>query len=92
MTSIEVMGVREKIRSHVGAESAENIIFTSNCSEALNYAILGSVKRGGHIIITCNEHNSVYRPVEYLKKTIMFLILYAKQTQTELSQHMKLKS
>lgn len=68
MTSIEVMGVREKIRSHVGAESAENVIFTSNCSEALNYAIFGSAKRGGHIIITCNEHNSVYRPVEYLKK------------------------
>ena len=67
-TSIEVMGVREKIRSHVGALSAENIIFTSNCSEALNYAILGSAKRGGHIIITCNEHNSVYRPVEFLKR------------------------
>lgn len=67
-TSIEVMGVREKIRAHVGAMSAENVIFTSNCSEALNYAILGSAKRNGHIIITCNEHNSVYRPVEYLKR------------------------
>lgn len=67
-TSIKVMSVRETIRAHVGASSAENVIFTSNCSEALNYAILGSAKPGGHIIITCNEHNSVFRPVEHLKK------------------------
>lgn len=67
-TSIEVMGVREKIRAHVGAEKAENVIFTSGCTEALNFAILGSARRGGHIIISCNEHNSVLRPVEYLKR------------------------
>lgn len=67
-TSIEVMGVREKIRAHVGAEKAENVIFTSGCTEALNFAILGSARRGGHIIITCNDHNSVLRPVEHLKR------------------------
>lgn len=67
-TSIEVMGVREKIRAHVNAEKAENVIFTSGCTEALNFAILGSARRGGHIIITCNDHNSVLRPVEHLKR------------------------
>ncbi len=68
--SVEVMSVRETIRSHVGATKAENVIFCCNCTEALNYAIFGTAKPGGHIIITANEHNSVYRPVMELKRRI----------------------
>ncbi|MBE6741290.1 MAG: aminotransferase class V-fold PLP-dependent enzyme [Ruminococcaceae bacterium] len=40
-----------------------NIVFTKNCTEALNIAIRGSVKQGEHIIISSLEHNSVYRVV-----------------------------
>lgn len=43
--------------------NADRVIFTKNCTEALNYAILGSVKDGGHVIATCFEHNSVLRPL-----------------------------
>lgn len=67
-TALEVMSVREQLREYVNSDKAENVIFTSNCSEALNMAILGSAKKNGHIIITCNEHNSVFRPVYYLNK------------------------
>lgn len=42
-------------------------IFTKNCTEALNIAIFGSVKPGGHVITTIYEHNSVLRPLNYLK-------------------------
>lgn len=47
--------------------SPERVIFTKNCTEALNLAILGSAKRGGHVITTTFEHNSVLRPLNHLK-------------------------
>lgn len=45
----------------------EKCIFTKNCTEALNTAIFGSLKKGGHVITTIFEHNSVLRPLNYLK-------------------------
>ena len=46
----------------------ERVIFTKNCTEALNLAIFGTVKRGGHVITTAYEHNSVLRPLHFLKE------------------------
>lgn len=43
--------------------SPERVIFTKNCTEALNQAILGSVRKNGHVITTIYEHNSVLRPL-----------------------------
>ena len=45
----------------------ERVIFTKNCTEALNLAIFGSLKTGGHVITTVYEHNSVLRPLYALK-------------------------
>ncbi|MCL2675199.1 MAG: aminotransferase class V-fold PLP-dependent enzyme [Firmicutes bacterium] len=49
--------------------SAERVIFTGGCTEALNLAILGGIKAGGHVITTPFEHNSVLRPLYHLGKT-----------------------
>lgn len=49
--------------------SAEKVIFTGGCTEALNLAIFGTAKRGGHIITTVFEHNSVLRPIYSLAKS-----------------------
>ncbi|MNW32909.1 Cysteine desulfurase [compost metagenome] len=46
-----------------------DIAFTSNTTEALNLAIKGYVKPGDHVIATMVEHNSVRRPLEFLKRT-----------------------
>ncbi len=46
----------------------ERVIFTKNCTEALNIAIFGVLKRGDHVVTTPMEHNSVLRPLEHLKK------------------------
>lgn len=46
----------------------EKTIFTKNCTEALNLAILGTAKQGGHVVTTVFEHNSVLRPLYHLKK------------------------
>lgn len=58
---------RAKVASLVGA-SRDRVIFTSNCTEALNMAILGSAKLRGHVITTAYEHNSVLRPLFELKR------------------------
>lgn len=60
-----VYETREKAAAMFGADS-ERVIFTNNCTTALNTAIKGTVKKGDHIIISCLEHNSVLRPVHKL--------------------------
>lgn len=56
---------REKASSMFGTES-ERVIFTHNCTSALNTAIKGTLTKGDHVIISCLEHNSVLRPVHTL--------------------------
>ena len=40
-----------------------NIVFTLNCTHALNTAIFGFLNKGGHVITTAYEHNSTLRPL-----------------------------
>ncbi len=58
---------RKELAELFGAEDLSRVILTKNCTEALNIALLGTAKKGGHIIISCYEHNSVIRPLEMLK-------------------------
>lgn len=67
IASEKIYDVREKI-GRMFNFSAENVVFTKNCTEALNIAIKGSVKKGDHIIISDLEHNSVSRVAEGLKR------------------------
>ncbi len=57
---------REKLGELFNAEP-ERVIFTKNCTEALNIAIFGLFKDGGHVITTVYEHNSVLRPLFHLR-------------------------
>ena len=61
-----IFETRENIKDFFGAKSYE-IIFTKNCTEALNLAIFGTLKSGDHVITTCYEHNSILRPLNLLK-------------------------
>lgn len=45
-----------------------NVVFTKNCTEALNLAILGTATPGAHVVTTALEHNSVLRPLFMLQK------------------------
>lgn len=51
---------RELLSSYFDGYGAERVIFTKNCTEALNIALF-SLK--GHVIATELEHNSVLRPL-----------------------------
>ena len=45
----KIYSVRERVGEFFGF-SPQNVVFTKNCTEALNMAIKGSVKKGEHII------------------------------------------
>jgi len=61
---------RSKLKDMFHCPSEENIIFTHNITHALNYAIMGILRPGDHVITTSMEHNSVIRPLRYLEKSI----------------------
>lgn len=63
-----VFACRELLSSLFCGYSFERVVFTKNCTEALNLAILGTLKQGDHAVTTCLEHNSVLRPLEALKR------------------------
>ena len=68
-TAMEIYKVRSLLAEMFGAKSEENIIFTLNCTHALNLAIKGLAKNGGHAVTSCLEHNSVMRPLNKLKSS-----------------------
>lgn len=65
--AIEVSNIREKLCRMFGLENPQNVIFTQNCTDSLNLAILGTAKKGGHVITTTYEHNSTLRPLKKLE-------------------------
>ncbi len=63
----KIFETRENLKEFFGAKNHE-LIFTKNCTEALNLAIFGTLKNGDHVITTCYEHNSVLRPLKALEE------------------------
>ena len=49
-------------------EKPENVVFTLNATHALNIAIKSILHKGGHVVISSMEHNSVVRPLNKLKE------------------------
>lgn len=68
---LSVTGAELVYRSRQAVSTAfccptERVIFTKNCTEALNTAIFGVLTKGDHVITTVYEHNSVLRPLYHL--------------------------
>ncbi len=61
-----VFSVREELAGFFGLSHAENIVFTQNCTHALNLVISGIGRYGDHFLISNLEHNSVLRTVDQL--------------------------
>lgn len=62
-------GTRKTLADLFGVKNPNDIALTSNTTEALNLAIKGYLREGDHVIATMIEHNSVRRPLEFLKRT-----------------------
>ena len=67
-TSEQVYKCRKNIASFFNIKNVENVIFTYNCTMALNLAIKGVAKKGCNFVISDLEHNAVVRPLESLKQ------------------------
>jgi len=52
----------------INAQEMERIIFTLNCTDALNLGLKGLLKPGDHVITSCIGHNSVVRPLRKLEQ------------------------
>lgn len=65
-----VAETRERLAEWLGAPSSQRVIFAPSSTHALNLAIFGgSLTSGDVVYVTPFEHNSVLRPVEYLRQT-----------------------
>lgn len=68
MTTAErVYACREALASLFHLDDPSGVVFTPNCTGALNLVIKGLLSHGGHAVITDLEHNSVIRPLESLE-------------------------
>lgn len=63
-----IFQTREKIAALLGAKRPEEIVFTMNSTQSLNYAIKGILQKKDHVITTVLEHNSVLRPLYEMEK------------------------
>lgn len=65
-TSEAVFRCRETAAAFFGLDTPDNVIFTLNCTMALNMVIKGVLRSGGRALITDVEHNAVLRPLHAL--------------------------
>ncbi len=61
-----VADAREKLASLFNVHDSAHVVFTLNCTEALNLALKGTLKAGDHVVTTSVEHNAVMRPLTAL--------------------------
>lgn len=72
-----IQQTREKAAELFGCSDPKKVLFYQNATVALNQALKGMTwEKGDHIITTSAEHNSVRRPLEYLKQTHGVVVSY----------------
>ncbi len=62
-----VYGVRDQLSNFFGGDGPNRVIFAYNSTDALNTIILGLIELGCHVVSSRLEHNSVLRPLHYLR-------------------------
>lgn len=68
-TAREIYRTRTAAASLFNIEDPARIIFTRNCTEAINLALKGILREGDHVITSSMEHNSVLRPLKQLESS-----------------------
>lgn len=63
-TAQAIYETRKLASSFFGLDRPEQVIFTQNCTHAINYALKGILKRGDHVVVSNMEHNAVMRPLQ----------------------------
>ena len=58
---------RKAVAKFFGVTNPENVVFTKNSTEGINFFFNGYLKSGDHVLISPYEHNAVLRPLHNLK-------------------------
>ncbi len=88
-TSKMIYRCREKAALLFNLDGCENIVFTKNCTEAINTVLLSTAFQGGHIIISDLEHNSVLRPLYELENRGIISFSVAKTFENDPERTLK---
>lgn len=64
-TALKISACRSLLCDYL---NANEVIFTKNCTEAINIVLFGILKQGDHVVTTVTEHNAVLRPLFALEK------------------------
>jgi cysteine desulfurase family protein len=64
------------------APDSKRVVFTINCTEALNLALKGLLKPGDHVITGQTNHNSLARPLRKLESSGVGVTRLAPDTET----------
>ncbi|HVO77466.1 MAG TPA: cysteine desulfurase [Methanomassiliicoccales archaeon] len=69
--SIKVDEAREKVARFLGAHRPEDVVFTKNCTEAINLVAKGlRLRKGDEVLTTDFEHNSNLTPWQQLELSV----------------------
>ena len=63
----QVALARKTLNEYFDGYGESNVVFTKNCTEALNIALFGILQHGDHVVASVMEHNSILRPLHLLK-------------------------
>lgn len=66
--SEEIFKCRSRAAKFFGANSPENVVFTLNCTHAINIVLKGLLHKGDHVVVSDIEHNAVVRPLYALSE------------------------
>lgn len=67
-TAEAVYDCRKKAARFFGADSEEQVVFTLNCTEAINFVLKGLLRSGDHVVTSSLEHNAVMRPLYQMNR------------------------
>lgn len=63
-TALKISSCRSVLCDYL---NANEIIFTKNCTEAINIVLFGILKHGDHVVTTVTEHNAYFAPFSHWK-------------------------
>ena len=66
-TAEELYRCRAAAAEFFHAPGPECVVFTLNCTHAMNFVLKGLLKSGDHVVTSNLEHNAVMRPLQALQ-------------------------
>ncbi len=62
-----VARARTQVAAFLGVTDSRNVMFVPGCTEGLNLALKGGLRRGDRVVVSAVEHNAVARPLMWLE-------------------------